>query len=129
MLRGKVFTVSGAASGIGRSTAIRLAKIGASGLAISDVNEKGLEETKGTCRQLGAEVKTQRVNVGSADEVNTWIEDTFRHFKRLDGAANVAGVAGGDGTTTVATVVSDSMDEHKRALTISIRTIVTGIAL
>jgi NAD(P)-dependent dehydrogenase (short-subunit alcohol dehydrogenase family) len=49
MVQGKVFTVSGAASGIGQATAIRLAELGASGIAISDVNLDGLKETKDLC--------------------------------------------------------------------------------
>lgn len=35
-----------------------------------------------------------------------WIEDTYSEFGRLDGAANVAGVAGGDGDTTIENIVS-----------------------
>lgn len=37
--------------------------------------------------------------------MNRWIEDTYTEFGKLDGAANVAGVAGGDGDTTVETIV------------------------
>ncbi len=47
--KGKVYTVTGAASGIGRSTTLRLAELGAAGLAISDINETDLEETKQLC--------------------------------------------------------------------------------
>jgi NAD(P)-dependent dehydrogenase (short-subunit alcohol dehydrogenase family) len=49
MVQGKVFTVLGAASGIGQATAIRLAELGALGIAISDVNLDGLKETKDLC--------------------------------------------------------------------------------
>lgn len=58
MVKGKVFTVSGAASGIGQATAIRLAELGARALAISDINLVGLEATKNTCafRQTYIEV-------------------------------------------------------------------------
>jgi NAD(P)-dependent dehydrogenase (short-subunit alcohol dehydrogenase family) len=40
-----VVVVTGAASGIGRALAIRLAREGVAGLALSDVNESGLQET------------------------------------------------------------------------------------
>ena len=40
-----VAVVTGTASGIGRALAVRLAEEGIAGLAISDVNEAGLNET------------------------------------------------------------------------------------
>lgn len=49
MVKGKVFTVTGGASGIGRATAIRLAELGAKAIAISDVNDVGLQETADQC--------------------------------------------------------------------------------
>lgn len=48
-MRGKVFTVTGGASGIGKATSVRLAELGASGISISDVDEAGLEQTKKLC--------------------------------------------------------------------------------
>jgi NAD(P)-dependent dehydrogenase (short-subunit alcohol dehydrogenase family) len=45
-LQGRVYAVTGAASGIGRAVAIRLGELGAAALALSDVNSAGLEETK-----------------------------------------------------------------------------------
>lgn len=49
-LDGRVYTVTGAASGIGRAVVIRLAELGAAGLALSDINFNGIEETKNRCK-------------------------------------------------------------------------------
>jgi hypothetical protein len=57
MVKGKVFTVSGAASGIGQATAIRLAELGARAISISDINLVGLEATKDTCKFCQTHVK------------------------------------------------------------------------
>lgn len=48
-IEGCVYTITGAASGIGQAVAIRLAELGAAGLALSDVNMRGLEATKEKC--------------------------------------------------------------------------------
>lgn len=40
------------------------------------------------------------------EEVKSWIKKVFDKFGRLDGAANVAGIAGGDGETVTTTIVS-----------------------
>lgn len=49
-LTGRVYTVTGAASGIGQAVAVRLVQLGAAGLALSDVNMENLEKTKALCQ-------------------------------------------------------------------------------
>lgn len=51
-MQDKVFAVTGAASGIGRATVLRLAELGAKGIATSDVDQAGLEETVSLCMKL-----------------------------------------------------------------------------
>lgn len=48
-MEGRFYVVTGAASGIGQAVTIRLAELGVAGIAISDVNVAGLEETKEKC--------------------------------------------------------------------------------
>ncbi|KAI1613899.1 putative short chain dehydrogenase/ reductase [Exophiala viscosa] len=101
-MEGKVFAVTGAGSGIGRATAVRLAELGAKGIAISDVDQAGLEETREICSKYSAKITITKVDVSNAQQVESWIKDTVSAFGKLDGAANIAGIAGGDGQSTEA---------------------------
>lgn len=57
----------------------------------------------------GAQIECTRVDVSNPDQVDKWIADTISVFGRLDGAANVAGIAAGDGDTTCQTIVSRAL--------------------
>ena len=61
-ISGNVAVVTGAGSGIGRALAYDLAARGTA-LAISDVDVNGLAETATRCRELGARVHEQRLDV------------------------------------------------------------------
>ncbi|KAI1046193.1 hypothetical protein LB505_009859 [Fusarium chuoi] len=104
-IKGRVYAITGAASGIGRASAIRLAELGAGGLAICDVNVEGLTKTKELCSLAGTRVVASTVDVRSQQQVQNWVDCTVAEFGRLDGAANIAGIAGGAGDTTCATIV------------------------
>ncbi|KXH44275.1 3-oxoacyl-(acyl-carrier-protein) reductase [Colletotrichum simmondsii] len=90
--KNKNIAITGAASGIGRATAIYLASRGAS-LAISDVQTDALkafaEELKTS--NPGIHIEATVVDVSNPEKVREWIQDTKKTFGRLDGAANIAG--------------------------------------
>jgi len=87
-----VAVVTGAASGIGRALAIRLAKDGIAGIAISDVNENGLEETAAMVRDTGVPVSTHVVDVSDSDAVTKFAEDVLARHGRVTHLVNNAGV-------------------------------------
>ena len=73
--RGKRCFITGAASGIGRATALRLAEQGAE-LYLTDRNAEGLAETVADARALGALVPEHRVvDIADYDDVAAFAAD------------------------------------------------------
>jgi NAD(P)-dependent dehydrogenase (short-subunit alcohol dehydrogenase family) len=98
--KGKVYTVTGAGSGIAREVTLILAKKGATVYA-SDINAKGLQETQTQAESLPGKVVVSTVDVRDADAVEAWVKSCVDTEGRLDGSANCAGVNGGAEKATV----------------------------
>ncbi len=86
-----VVLITGAASGIGRATAARLAAEGAS-LVLTDVNAEGLAETAATCAAHGHPVTTLVSDVADEASVAEVISTTVAEHGRIDVLCNVAGI-------------------------------------
>ncbi|OBH82022.1 short chain dehydrogenase [Mycobacterium scrofulaceum] len=90
---GKRCLVTGAASGIGRATALRLAADGAE-LYLTDRDRDGLELTVADARALGAEVPAHRaLDIANYDQVAAFAADIHRDHPSMDVVLNVAGVS------------------------------------
>ncbi|CAN6484421.1 unnamed protein product [Victoria cruziana] len=98
--KNKVAAITGAASGMGRTLALELARRGCH-LALSDVNEKGLAETAQMASKLGVKVTTAKVNVASREGMNAWAEEVVRDHGKVNLVFNNAGVALGAFIETV----------------------------
>lgn len=94
LLKDKVGIITGAGSGIGRACAIRCTKEGAK-LAIFDVSEKGLAETKSEilAEMPEAEVLCLKVDVSDEENVRSAIDETVKTYGKLNFAHNNAGVS------------------------------------
>ena len=92
-LTGRVAMVTGAASGIGRASALAFAEAGAR-VAVLDVDETGLDATADKIRAAGGEALTLPVDVTDLDAVTRAVADTVDAYGSLDAAHNNAGVAG-----------------------------------
>jgi len=90
----RVAAVTGGASGMGRSLGVALAKRGCH-VALSDVNEAGLEESARLARAYGTKVTTQRLDVADRDAVYAWADQVVRDHGRCNAIFNNAGVAFG----------------------------------
>ena len=90
---GKRCLVTGAASGIGRATALRLAGHGAE-LYLTDRNDDGLESTVADARTLGARVPQHRtLDIADYDQVAGFAADIHDAHPSMDAVFNIAGVS------------------------------------
>lgn len=92
-LEGKVALVTGGASGIGRATALAMAREGAR-LVIADMHEDRGQQTAHLITEHGGSAVFARANVASAVEVEALIAQVVTTYGRLDCAYNNAGISG-----------------------------------
>lgn len=90
--KNSIAVITGAASGIGRALAVRLAQEGIAGLAISDVNEAGLEETAGLIAKTGVPVSVHLMDVSKLDQVERFAAEVVEKHGRVTHLVNNAGV-------------------------------------
>src|SRR2546421_11492505 len=95
---GKVALVTGAASGIGRASALAFAREGAK-TVVADVLVEGGEETVRIIKERGGDALLVRTDVSKAAEVEALIQKIVEIYGRLDYAHNNAGIAGADAPT------------------------------
>jgi 3-oxoacyl-[acyl-carrier protein] reductase len=91
-LEGRACAVTGASSGIGRATALSLAREGAAILLVGR-REQPLAEVAQECRQAGARVETLAVDVTAADAGERVVEALLGNFERIDVLVNNAGTS------------------------------------
>ena len=92
-INNKAAIVTGAASGIGRSTAILLASQGAK-VVVSDVNDSGGEETVKLITSAGGVACFQRADVSQRTEVEALVHRCVDTYGSLDIMINNAGIGG-----------------------------------
>ena len=93
-LLGKVAFITGAGSGIGRGTALRLAQEGAD-ICIPDIDQDGARETADYVTQLGRRALVLKANVASQVQIQKAAQDCVSTFGRLDIAVANAGIGRG----------------------------------
>lgn len=90
--KNKVAFITGAASGIGRETAIRFASEGAN-LMLCDIEEEGLQKTVEDCQQHGVKVASQYCDVAEYNSCAAAINACIDQHSQLDVLCNIAGIA------------------------------------
>jgi NAD(P)-dependent dehydrogenase (short-subunit alcohol dehydrogenase family) len=89
---GKVCVITGAGSGIGRALALNLAGQGAK-LALSDMDSVGLAETVRQVEALGADVKSDHLDVTQREAVLSYADAVVARFGKVNQVYNNAGIA------------------------------------
>src|SRR5690606_18664474 len=79
----KTAIITGGGSGLGQSTALRMAQEGVN-IAVVDVSEKGGNETVELVKGAGADAIFIKADVSKAEEVKNYVDKTVEHFGSVD---------------------------------------------
>jgi 3-oxoacyl-[acyl-carrier protein] reductase len=90
--RGKTIVITGAASGIGKATALIFAREGAN-VVCADIDEDGVEKTAEAIGKLGAQSLALTIDVTKRAAVEDMIELALNDFERIHFLFNSAGAA------------------------------------
>ena len=91
-LKNKVVRLTGASSGIGEATALRLAREGCH-LVLASRNQEALEEVRKQCEGHGVRALAVPTDVAEAEQCRRAVEQTVATFGRLDVAIACAGLS------------------------------------
>src|SRR5438445_1458108 len=119
LLEDKVAIITGAASGIGKATAITFGREGAK-VMCADVNADGAEAVARQIADTGGEAASVKVDVVVETDVQRMIQDTVARWGRLDVIYNNAGIGVGNPVTQVST------EEWDRIIDINLRGVFFG---
>lgn len=91
MLTGKIALVTGGGQGIGKASALMLAREGAN-VAVADINGQSSEQTTSEIIALGRQGLSLQADVGDLREIDRMVQQTIDAFGRIDVLLNNAGV-------------------------------------
>jgi NAD(P)-dependent dehydrogenase (short-subunit alcohol dehydrogenase family) len=95
-LDGRVAIITGAASGMGRATAVRFAKEGAA-VVVADLNAQAGEQAIAEISAAGGSAVFQNTDVGSDRDLKALFDRALKEYGRLDITFNNAGLGGATG--------------------------------
>ncbi|WP_100011819.1 SDR family oxidoreductase [Lentibacillus sediminis] len=122
-LDNKVVLITGGGSGLGQAAALQAAKEGAK-LALVDLNEQGLEETKKKVQDTvpEAEVLLLTADVSNEEAVKNYVDQTVQTYDRIDGFFNNAGIEGKQNLTE-----DYGSDEFQKVVNINLNGVFYGM--
>ena len=120
-LEGKVAVITGAASGIGRATALLFAAEGAR-VVVADWDEANGERAVQEIRERGGEATFVRADVANPEDVQRMVAVALERYGRLDILFNNAGVEGEQAPTA-----DCSLENWDRVININLRGVFLGM--
>lgn len=120
---GKVVVITGGAMGLGKATAVEIAREGGK-LVLVDMNAEALEATKGELEAEfpGVEVLNVVANVADEAQVKGYVDAAVAKFGRIDGFYNNAGIEGRQ-----AAMAEYDMDVFKRVIDVNLMGVYYGL--
>lgn len=118
-MTGKIALVAGAASGIGRATALLLAREGAAVLC-ADLDAQGAATTAGSIKETGGNAASGRLDITSEESWREALEQATGTFGRLDVLVNSAGISFGRPVTEM------TLEEWRRVMAVNLDGVFLG---
>ena len=115
---GRVAAVTGAASGIGRATALALSRRGAR-VALCDRNAAGLAEVAKTIEGEGGQARVVELDVSDQGQASQAIDGVVEGWGRLDVLVNAAGILT-SGRTTRGPVIGIAEEDWDRIMDVNV---------
>lgn len=92
-LAGKIALITGAAQGIGKTSAEKMAEMGAK-VVVTDINQEKIDAVVHSIRENGGEAIGAVMNVASNDSIGAAIQTAVEAFGGIDIVVNSAGILG-----------------------------------
>ena len=118
--KNKTCFITGAASGIGRSFALKLAKEGMK-LFISDVDMEGLEQVKKEIEQIGAIVHSMKCDVSKLSDIENAAKSFYSKLGDVDLLINNAGIGLAD------TLADMNMEIWKKVIDVNLWSVIYSL--
>jgi short-subunit dehydrogenase len=117
--KNKVAAITGAGSGMGQQLAFLLAKSGCH-VAISDINQAGLDETLQLLKTFNVKVTVDIVNTADQTAVYAWADKVKKEHGKVNLIFNNAGIAMGN------TVEGHEIDDYERMMAVNFWGVIYG---
>jgi 3-oxoacyl-[acyl-carrier protein] reductase len=114
MMSDRVSLITGAAKGVGKATALKMAERG-DRLALFDLDKSALLETSAQIEKKGGQCKTWHVDVVDPVQVSTAVAEVIQTYGSIDFLANIAGMI------ILRTFANLSLEAFEKTLDVNLR--------